>query len=343
MNVRSANSEDINNISTFIAQAKNSTIYHDFLWMDVIKETFGHKYYYLICEDAENKIRGVLPLVHLNSLLFGNFMVSLPYFNYGGVCAENRDTRDMLVNAGIDIAERVGAKHIEFRQQELLENGMPVKTKKVSMRLSLSQDPIELMNSFPSKLRSQIRGAVKKELSAKIGKHDELNNFYKIFSINMKELGTPVYPKNFFKNILDKFHKNTWITTIYSKNIPLASGFLISYKNMVEIPWASSIKEFNRLSPNMLLYWTCLQFSCENGYSVFDFGRSTMGESTYKFKQQWGAKPVQLNWHYWIRDNKPIPEISPANSKYQLAIKVWKKLPLPVTRVLGPQIVKNLP
>jgi serine/alanine adding enzyme len=343
MNVRAANSEDIDNISTFIAQTKHSTMYHDYLWMDVIKETFGHKHYYLICEDVGNKIRGVLPLVQLNSLLFGNFMVSLPYFNYGGVCAENRDARDMLVNAGIDIAERVGAKHIEFRQQEPLENGMPVKTKKVSMRLSLSQDPIELMSSFPSKLRSQIRGAVKKELTAKIGKHDELDNFYKIFSINMKELGTPVYPKSFFKNILDKFYKNSWITTVYLKDVPLASGFLIAYKDMVEIPWASSIKEFNRLSPNMLLYWTCLQFSCENGYSVFDFGRSSMGESTYKFKQQWGAMPVQLNWHYWVRDNKPIPDISPANSRYQLAIKMWKKLPLPVTRVLGPRIVKNLP
>jgi FemAB-related protein (PEP-CTERM system-associated) len=343
MNIRSANPVDHAGISGFLARFEQSTLYHDYLWMDIIKETFGHDYYYLICEDVNNSIVGVLPLVHMKSIIFGNFMVSVPYFNYGGVCAENTDIREMLVRSGIEIARKVGASHIELRQQEPLGNGMPVKTKKVSMRLPLVRDPEELMNSFPSKLRSQIRGTIKRDLNAHIGKHDELENFYKIFSINMKELGTPVYPKIFFKKILDKFYEKAWIVTIYLQNVPMASGFLIAYKDIMEIPWASSIKKFNRLSPNMLLYWSCLEFACENGYSVFDFGRSTFGESTYKFKQQWGATPFQLNWHYWMRDGDQLPEISPANSRYQLAIKIWKRLPLPVTRIVGPRIVKNIP
>jgi FemAB-related protein (PEP-CTERM system-associated) len=249
----------------------------------------------------------------------------------------------MLINASIDIAEKIGAEHIEFRQQEPLYNGMPVKARKVSMRLCLPYDSRKLWNDFPSKLRSQIRGSEKKGLMAKIGKIEELDSFYTVFSINMRDLGTPVYPKRFFEKVFGKFNDNAWICTIYKGDTPLASGFLLSNKNMIEIPWASSIRKFNNLSPNMLLYWNCLEFACNKGYSVFDFGRSTPEGSTYRFKEQWGAKPVQLNWHYWLKNGKSIPDISPSNPRYELAIKVWKKLPLPVTRVLGPRIVKNLP
>jgi len=343
MKTRIARPEDRREISDFILRTKTSNLYHDYAWMIIIEETFHQKCFYLICENSEKKISGVLPLVQLNSFIFGNYMVSMPYFNYGGVCAESGEARDLLVDAGIDIAGKVGAKHIEFRQQEPLGNGMPVKTRKASMRLCLPDDPRQLWNSFPSKLRSQIRGTEKKGLIAKIGKKEGLDDFYTVFSINMRDLGTPVYPKSFFENILDKFSDNAWICTVYKGNVPLASGFLLSSKNGIEIPWASSIRKFNHLSPNMLLYWNCLEFSCQSGYSVFDFGRSTSGEPTYKFKEQWGATPVQLNWHYWLKNGKSIPEISPANPRYELAIKIWKKLPLPVTRILGPRIVKNLP
>lgn len=97
------------------------------------------------------------------------------------------------------------------------------------------------------------------------------------------------------------------------------------------------------MSPNMLLYWSVLKFSCETGYRFFDFGRSTLGEGTYQFKKQWGAQSIQLYWHYWLREYGKLPELNPKNPKYQLAIRVWKKLPVSVTRILGPHIAKNLP
>jgi serine/alanine adding enzyme len=343
MNVRVAKQEDSDKICEFIRRMDTSSLYHDYVWMGVIEEIFRQRCYYLVCENAQNRISGVLPLVQLKSLLFGNYMVSVPYFNYGGVCAEDRETMDALIEAGIGIAERVGARHIEFRQQDPIEIAMPSKTRKVSMRLALPDDPVQLWNSFPSKLRSQIRGTEKKGLTATIGKMEELDSFYNVFSINMRDLGTPVYPKRFFGRILEKFRENAWICTVYRGNAPLASGFLLCGKNGMEIPWASSIRKFNSLSPNMLLYWKCLEFATRCGYTAFDFGRSTAGESTYRFKEQWGAKPVQLNWYYWLKNRNAIPEISPANPKYELAIKVWKKLPLPLTRLLGPCIVKNLP
>jgi hypothetical protein len=117
----------------------------------------------------------------------------------------------------------------------------------------------------------------------------------------------------------------------------------LSHKDRLEIPWASSLREHNFCSPNMLLYWSALEFACDRGDRVFDFGRSTPGEGTYRFKEQWGAKPVPLYWHYWLRDGGALPELNPGNPKYRIAINLWKRLPVGLTRLIGPPIVKNLP
>jgi len=223
-------------------------------------------------------------------------------------------------------------------------DGQPVKTSKVSMRLELPGKPEELWKTFSSKLRSQAQRPMREGMYARLGREGSLDDFYAVFARNMRDLGTPVYSKEFFRNILRELPDSTWICTVFTKRRePVAAGFLIGFKDLLEIPWASSLRNHNRYSPNMLLYWSVLQFACEKGYRVFDFGRSTPGEGTYKFKEQWGAKPMQLYWHYWMRNGGPLPELNPRNKKYRLAIEVWKRMPVSLTKLLGPAIVKNLP
>ena len=267
----------------------------------------------------------------------------MPYFNYGGVCAEDGDIRSRLIGEAVRVAKDLNVYHIEFRQESSLNNGFPEKTSKVSMRLDLPDSPEELWKSFPSKLRSQIKVPQKAAMTVRIGRHDELEGFYGVFSNNMRDLGTPVYPKKFFGKILEQFQESTWICSVYSGDTAVASGFLAGFKNRIEIPWASSLRKYNRQSPNMLLYWSCLKFACEKKYKSFDFGRSTKDESTYKFKEQWGATPSPMVWSYWIKEGERIPDITPRNRKYQLAIGFWKRLPIPVTRILGPRIIRNIP
>jgi FemAB-related protein (PEP-CTERM system-associated) len=313
-------------------------------WKSVIEKTFGHRTSYLLSEGSENRIEGILPLVQLRSKLFGNFVVSLPYFNYGGICAENDSVARALLAAAIDITKEQRASHIELRHLNHLFDELPVKTAKVSMRLQLTNDSNKLWEALSSKLRSQIRRPEKEGMYAKLGKEEELDAFYKVFSVNMRDLGTPVYGKAFFRNILRQFPESTRICTVYTKQgIAVAAGFLIGFKKVLEIPWASSLRSHKSFSPNMLLYWTSMKYACENGYDTFDFGRSTPGEGTCKFKEQWGAKPVQLFWHYWLRNGGPLPELNPRNPKYKFAIKVWRKLPLSLTKLIGPAIVRSLP
>lgn len=344
MRVRYVEPQDRSAWERFVETRPNTTAYHQLGWKRVVEEAFGHPTHYLVAENDKKDITGILPLVHLNSMLFGNYMVSLPFVNYGGVCADDLKSAELLLEAAVEIGRQQGVKHIEFRDQCPSEQGLPEKTSKVAMVMGLPQRPEQLWDAFPPKLRSQIRRPQKEGLHARVGGKEELGSFYKVFSVNMRDLGTPVYPKQFFEAILETFPNSTWICTVYNdRRVPLASGFLIEFKGIVEIPWASSLREYNRLSPNMLLYWTALEHSCKRGAKSFDFGRSSPDSGTFKFKQQWGAHPKVLYWHYWLRDGGPMPELNPSNPKYRIAIDLWKRLPLAMTKLFGPAIVKNLP
>jgi FemAB-related protein (PEP-CTERM system-associated) len=320
---------------------------HCIEWKGVIEAAFGHRTRYWLAEDASGALCGILPSVHLKSVLFGNFIVALPYLNDGGVCASDTATLRALLDAAIADARGQGATHIEFRQNAPLDAevglDLPVKTSKVAMRLPLPEDAEVLFKSFDAKLRSQIRRPTKEGMTARIGRLEELDAFYHVFARNMRDLGTPVYARAFFRRILDAFPTCSWICTVYQGPTPVAAGFLIGFKETLEIPWASSLAAYNRHSPNMLLYWTALSWACEQRFRTFDFGRSTPGEGTYRFKAQWGAKPHPLYWHYWLREGGPLPELNPHNPKYRAAIALWKKLPVGLTKLIGPSIVRNLP
>lgn len=344
MTIRLFTEKDRNPWNTYVMNSEEASCYHLIEWKDVIEKTFGHKTYYLLSEDHEGKINGILPIVNLKSLLFGNYGVSLPFFNYGGLCATDNTVRGELLNEAANIARSHNMKHLELRHVQNAENGLPVKKSKVSMRLSLPDKPEILWKGFPSKLRSQVKRPTKEGMYSKLGRNEELQSFYSVFSVNMRDLGTPVYSKTFFQNILHAFPDSTWISTVYTKDhVPVASGFLLGFKKTLEIPWASSLREYNKYSPNSFLYWNALEFASNHGYKIFDFGRSTPDEGTYKFKEQWGARPTQLYWHYWMQNGGSLPELNPHNPKYRLAIKLWQKLPVSLTKLIGPSIVRNLP
>jgi serine/alanine adding enzyme len=343
LNIRQASMQSPERIDAYVRENRRCSIYHLFAWKMIIETVFGNKVYYLVSENADGAVRGVLPMVHIDSFLFGNYFVSMPYFNYGGVCGDTPEIESGLVAEAVRIARSCNAGYVEFRHDSPKPFDFQCKTSKVSMRLDLPGEVEALWNGFHSKLRSQIRRPEKEGMTAEVGHLDLLEGFFDVFSRNMRDLGTPVYPKKFFKAILDAFPEQARIVTVFRNGVPLASGFLIGFRDRLEIPWASSLREHNQLSPNMLLYWQSLKFACEKGYKVFDFGRSTPGEGTYRFKEQWGARPTQLRWYYWLKRPEEMPQLNPKNPKYQLAIRAWKSLPLSLTRLIGPSLVKNLP
>lgn len=327
----------------YVSQSGECSLYHSSATPKMIKRLFGHHYYCFLARDSAGQVVGVLPLVHIKSALFGNYMVSLPYFNYGGAVAVDKGVEQSLMDSAIKQGESLNVSHIEFRDVQERESTLPARLDKVAMLLDLPDDPDILLKAIGAKRRSQIKRPIREGVEVLTGKGELLDQFYDVFARNMRDLGTPVYGKNFFRTIVETFADNVHIVIVRHGGKPVAAAFLLGYKGQMEIPWASTLREVNKIGVNMFLYWEVLKYSIEQGFDVFDFGRSSVDSGTFRFKKQWGAKPKQLYWHYWMRDGGELPQLNPNNPKYQLAIKLWQKLPLFVTKLLGPMIVKNLP
>jgi FemAB-related protein (PEP-CTERM system-associated) len=319
-----------------------ASIYHRAEWKDLIKNTFGHASYYFTARNSDGEIIGILPLTRLSSRLFGDFMVSMPYFNYGGAVADHPLIEQQLMQVAADHAANLGVSHIEYRDV-IPRDGFPARTEKVNMILPLPDSHDALWQAFRPKLRAQIRRPQQEKPQVLQGGEEYLKDFYTVFTRNMRDLGTPVYSKSFFRNILNSFPGACRIMVVRLDNRPVAAGFLIGHRDTLEIPWASTIRELNHLSINMLLYWEVLKYAIGRNFRQFDFGRSSRDSGTFRFKQQWGARPSQLYWHYWLKEGATLPALNPDNPKYALAIKTWRLLPLYMTIRLGPLIVKNLP
>jgi FemAB-related protein (PEP-CTERM system-associated) len=210
------------------------------------------------------------------------------------------------------------------------------------MRLSLPATPDELWDSFKSKLRSQIRTGQKNDFEVRFGGTDLLADFYRVFSQNMRDLGTPVYSRGLFESILQVFGDDAELCVLRLKGLPVAAALLVHGRGTTEVPSASSLRAYNSTSANMVMYWHLLSRAAERGQKQFDFGRSTIESNTYKFKAQWGAKPHPSVWQYYVRRGS-IGEMRPDNAKFGLAIKVWQRLPVWLTRIVGPAIVRGIP
>jgi FemAB-related protein (PEP-CTERM system-associated) len=223
------------------------------------------------------------------------------------------------------------------------EDGLVTKTHKVTMILDLENEVDAQWKGLDAKVRNQVRKAEKSGLRLAAGHLDLLDGFYDVFCRNMRDLGTPVYGKNFFRNILETYPESTKIISVMMAGRPVASCLLTWYRKTLEIPWASSIRDFKELCPNTLLFWGAIRFAVQEGFAKFDFGRSTLGEGCYRFKKQWGGRQTQLYWQYLLDSGVPMPELNPDNPKYRMAIKLWQHLPVPVTNILGPRIVRNIP
>lgn len=328
---------------SYVLSSPMATGYHQSGWRRVIEESFGHRTCYLTVQGHDGALQGTLPLVLLASRGFGRFLVSLPFVNYGGLIFSSSEAQRVLEQRAVELARELHADHIELRHQALMDTAWVSTERKVSMQLSLPSSYEELVKGFPSKLRSQVRRAQKEGMTARVGGSECLDEFYRVFSRCMRDLGTPVYAKGFFAKILEVFPKEARICVVSHGETPVAAGFLYGFRSSLEIPWAASDKRFNKLAPNMLLYGTVLEYACRQGFQVFDFGRSSPDSGTYRFKEQWGAQPHQLYWYYWMKGGRPVPQLNPQNPKYALAIRLWKNLPVAVANLLGPHIVKHLP
>lgn len=317
--------------------------YHLSAWKDAVEKAYGFKGCYLIAKKnagVRNDIIGVFPLIqHHFPLLKGKFL-SLPFCDAAGPLADSEDIEKSLIAAANKIAEIKKIKKISIRAikafADISEN-QTIDNTKVRMLLNLPDSSEKLLKSFKAKLRSQINKPIRDGLTFKIGGIELLDSFYPLFAENMHYLGSPVHSRKWIKLILRNFGNRAHLVLVYLPfKIPAAGGVILCHPNQVSVPWASSRRCYNHWNPNMLLYWAFLKFSCDMGYPVFDFGRTTMGKGTYRFKKQWGAEPAPLFWSTSKIRSNSWKKFRFIDTLYSVgADEYWKKLSLPLSRLAG--------
>lgn len=329
-----------------------ASLYHQSGWVGIAKRVFSQKTYFLEARNEHGPLEGILPLVEQRSLLFGRFMTSVPYFSYGGVLANAEPVAALLMQSARDLAQRRACKYLELRGAQWRIPGWYLRDDKVTLHRALPSNAETLSKELGAKLRSQVRRADREGPSVRKGHLDVLDDFYAVFCMGMRDLGTPVYPKAFFRAILERFPEQSLLVVMYRDKVPVASAFLTFTANHAEVPWAACRADAKPAGFNMRLYWELLIASIERGCRVFDFGRSTVDSGPYRFKRQWGAEPVQLLWHRWdaggtwesaqagtqSRGAPPAP-----GAAIRAAVRLWKCLPLPLANRLGPLLSPGLP
>ena len=346
--VRQAVISDKESWNNYIFSNDQATPYHNYSWVQSVEQTYGFKNISLIATDEE-RVVGILPIIQMRHPFSAGSLCSLPYCDVGYVVANSQKIKDELLNKLLELKQVTKSKQIEYRDVANNENIESTDTslltgRKVRMILPLPDSSEILLKNFKSKLRSQIRKAEKNGLTYKTGCSIELlEEFYKVFVVNMRRLGSPVHSKELFLKLLQNYQEDMLISIVYKDDIiPVGGGIVLKQGTKVSIPWASTLSEYNRLAPNMLLYWSLLKKVCDSGSREFDFGRSTYNEGTYNFKKQWGATPVLLKWSLPDEDYPDDKKEKTKGFSRKLVERYWPVLPLGMTIRLGSLVRKYI-
>jgi FemAB-related protein (PEP-CTERM system-associated) len=336
----------------FVTAQPAGTLFHLAAWRDILEKSFGYEPLYLWARESEG-IRGVLPLYLVKSLLFGRSLVAMPIGVYGGPVAVDDETTHILVENAVVLAKKHGVRYLEIRgnphsplQTGPNLNGDSSRWSRKDLYFTFlseiaSTDEANLAR-IPRKQRRMVRQGEKHGLRA-VFDNRRLREFYEIYAESVRNLGTPVYGFSFFKNIVAAFGERCKVLLIEYSGKVIAGVLSLFFKDQVLPYYGGALKEYLHLAPNDFMYWELMRYGAANNYKIFDFGRSKEGTGPYHFKRHWGFEPKELPYWYYAPNGGSIPDTSPLNARLQWAIRIWRGLPLGVTKTLGPHIVRHIP
>jgi FemAB-related protein (PEP-CTERM system-associated) len=302
---------------------------------------FGHDCIYLSARRGDS-IVGVLPLVRYRSVLFGRFLVSLPYCNYAGILADDPEVVSELVDCATRLAREHRAKHIELRHRDAIIGHVPVKTGKLGFSRPLPSSVDALWASLDRKLRNQVRKAQNNGLKVSTGGGELIQDFYRVFAENMRDLGSPAFPQRLFSETASVFQDRFRAFVVYRSSDPVAAGITLRFRDTLLLPWASSLRQFNPLCGNVLLYWSMAEWAVNAGVQVLDLGRSSENTGPQRYKEQWGAVGRPLHTEYVPIIGQPRTDNDRGNARLSGLIRLWQRLPVPLATRLGSLVIKHV-
>ncbi len=340
--LRAGDAADMARWDAFVAACPEATFFHRAGWQTIIDRVYGHKTWFYYVEQ-DGRIIGVLPLAEIKSRLFGHSLGSLPFCVLGGVAATSDVARPLLDAAADKLAASLKVGHLEYRNLLPAHAGDPAWHQKelyVTFRKAITADDDENMNAIPRKQRAMVRKGIKCGLSAEIDQG--VDRFFIAYATSVHRLGTPVFPKKYFAVIKEVFGEECEIRIIVKDGAIVAGVLSFYFRDEVLPYYGGGMPAAREFAGNDFMYWNLMQAAAARGARIFDFGRSKLGTGAFDFKKNWGFSPTPLAYEYRLYESTELPDNNPLNPKYQLFIKLWKKMPLALANMLGPHIVKNL-
>ena len=317
-----------------------ATFFHRAGWQHIMKDVFRHDTHFLLAR-TDGRISGVLPLAHVNSLLFGNALTSLPFAVYGGVAADDEASAAALEAEAQKIAQQLGVQHLELRHTQRRHDDWPEQDLYVTFRKAILPDEEANMLAIPRKQRAMVRKGIKKGLKSEVD--TGIDRFFALYADNVHRHGTPALSRRYFQALQQTFGSDVEVLTVTGPDgKPLSSVLSFYFRDEVLPYYAGDDLAARDLAANDFKYWELMRRACARGLKVFDYGRSKQGTGPYAFKKNWGFEPTPLHYEYRLYKRDAVPQNNPANAKYRLMIETWRRLPLGVANWLGPFVVRSL-
>jgi len=335
----------------FVMRSPAATFCHLSGWQRVVERTWGYRQQSLYAE-RDGQLVGVLPLFHIRGRWFGpllgSMLLSTPNAVYGGVAAADEEAHQALVVSAQSLAAGLKVDYLELRDaglngREGAGAGSRRRDLYVTFERPLATGEDELRGSFPRDVRRMIRQGEKHGLRAQFGRGELLDEFYDVYAASVRRLGTPVFPQKLFANFLHEFPAASDILLIRLDRQVAGAVLSFYFRDVVMPYYGGAHREFHPAGVNNFMYWELMRQGAGRGFTRFDFGRSMLGTGACEFKRGWRMTERPLPYRFFpIRANE-VPDLNPTNPKFRLMIEVWKRLPLGVTKLLGPKIVRNFP
>ena len=339
LRVKRLGDSDAQRWDEFVEACPQATFFHRAGWKQVIEGVLGHTACYLYAE-RDGKLEGVLPLGHIRSRWFGNALISVPFCVYGGAAAVTHAAADALDEAARGLAEDLSVDYLELRNRESRKSGPPAKDLYVTFRKEIEPDPEVNMKAIPRKQRAMVRKGMKAGLTTEIDA--DVERFYALYSESVRNLGTPVLPLDWYGSIKNVFGDACEVLTVCREKRPVASVMSYYFRDEVLPYYGGGSHEARVFKANDFMYWELMRRAGERGCRIFDYGRSKRGTGSYDFKRNWGFEPLPLHYEYHLVKAKNIPDVNPLNPKYRMLVAMWQRMPLSLSRRIGPYVAKDL-
>lgn len=326
--------------SDFVERSDRTTFFHELSWKKVLESSFPFQARYFLVRRG-GAVTGVLPLFSVDNPFVRPTLVSVPFGVYGGVVAEDAESEGELVERVATLSREEGVSYCELRQVESVDDERLVpKNGYATFIRDLPEDPAECLRMLPRKARAAARQAIHRHSLEISAGPEQVDEFYRLFVHNKRHLGSPVLPRRFFDALFEVLGDRADLMLVRYRGRAVSGVVSFLFKDRVMPYYSGSLHEHEGLQINNFMYLKLMERGVDLGCRSFDFGRSRADSGSYRFKKHQGFQAQALGYQYYLERSKELPDLSPSNPRFRLAEEIWKRLPLPVVRGLGPLLIR---